>query len=88
MKLLFVLIILFLFCLHFILPRLITQIKHPIVAIAKPKVVKPAEKLFDPQKGKSIVVNASDGIQLTGFLSKPILKENSACIILLHGIRS
>lgn len=90
-KLLLVSITLFLFSIsiiHFLLPRIIIEIKNPIVEHLRSK--KTVELAFDnnPKNGEVITFKSFDSLKLTAFLTYAKTDSVKGTIILLHGIRS
>jgi esterase/lipase len=87
----FVLLILGLLLTHFLVPRLISDIRNPIVGLIKrnhnitrkPKINKNVQI-----KRKSISINSFDNIKLSGRLTYSSKDSTKGTIILLHGIRS
>jgi len=79
---LFVLGILFI---HFYVPRIIIEIKNPIISAIKSDK---NTSILIPADIKPIEFNSFDGIKLKGFIRYTELTPAKGTIILLHGIRS
>ncbi len=76
-----------LFC-HFYLPRIITQIDHPLISIFRKERGSEISYEKDGVKGESISFNSFDNTKISGFLCHSALPETKATVLLLHGIRS
>lgn len=89
-RILFVLIILGFLFLHFYVPRIITEIKNPLVLAIKGHYVKTNEPNFvDNQlRGKFVNFKSFDKAELSGYLTYSNIDITKGTIILLHGIRS
>ena len=91
LKLIFlVLIISGLLFLHFYVPRFITEIKNPIIEIARGSYLKTRSPNFENTQlnGKYIDFKSFDNITLSSYLTYSNLASSKGTIILLHGIRS
>jgi pimeloyl-ACP methyl ester carboxylesterase len=74
---------------HFYVPRFITEVKNPILDLARGEYV--VDAYFEDDKaftGKMLSIPASDGIVLSAYLTYPETDTTKGTIILLHGIRS
>ena len=76
--------------LHFYVPRLITEIRNPLVEIIKGHNAKRVNRNFEINqlKGKQINFKSFDNIELSSYLTYSNLDSVKGTIILLHGIRS
>lgn len=77
--------------LHFYIPRIITEIKNPLIQSIKPDLKsKPNVPTFEERikNGKTIEFTSFDGVKIKGFLSYSETKEAEGTILLLHGIRA
>ncbi len=77
--------------LHFVLPRLITEIKHPIVTFLRPNYAKYKGPTFEKDsqiKGKALSFKSKDGLILSAYLSYAQSESPKGTVILLHGIRA
>lgn len=76
---------------HFFIPRLITEIRNPIVGLIKRnKIVDYELALNDSSKikRKNLSITSFDSINLSATLTYSALDSTKGTIILLHGIRS
>ncbi|MUU77606.1 alpha/beta hydrolase [Winogradskyella endarachnes] len=76
---------------HFIIPRLITEIRNPVVNLINRNKVKTAKITLNDNKDikrKDLIITSFDSINLSGRLSFSSLDSTKGTIILLHGIRS
>jgi dipeptidyl aminopeptidase/acylaminoacyl peptidase len=86
-----ILIILGLLLTHFFIPRLITEIRNPVVSLIKRnknvnyEVVSNDNSTF---KQKKLSIESFDGIKLSARLTYSSTEDIKGTIILLHGIRS
>jgi len=85
-----VLIVLGLLFLHFYVPRVITEIKNPIVEFVRGKHHITASPSFgnNKSKGKYINFKSFDNVELSSYLMYSNLDTVKGTLILLHGIRS
>ncbi|WP_299521297.1 alpha/beta hydrolase [Winogradskyella sp.] len=85
-----VLSIIVLLLIHFFVPRLITEIRNPVVSLIKRN--KPVEVGFTTTNQeilrKKLFIPSFDGIKLSAHLTYASAKTPKSTIILLHGIRS
>lgn len=83
-------IIIGLFGVHFYAPRIITEIKNPIIQLLRNKSFqgKPESFSKDKSNGRFISFNSFDDIILKAYLTYSKLDSVKGTIILLHGIRS
>ncbi|AUC75976.1 alpha/beta hydrolase [Olleya sp. Bg11-27] len=87
----FTLIIVGLLLIHFFVPRLISEIRNPVVSLIKRNHnVKPiiSTKSESIVKRKSISINTFDDIKLSASITYSNFNPVKGTIILLHGIRS
>lgn len=82
--------ILGLFFTHYYVPRLITEIKNPLVGLLKPAYLLPVKPTFQEGEGtgKYLRFQSFDNTVLTGFITYSKLDITKGTIILLHGIRA
>lgn len=75
---------------HFYLPRIITEVKNPIVTLLKGNYYKQQNETYniDPTIGKTIEFKTFDQVILKGYHTYSKQKISKGVIILLHGIRS
>jgi alpha-beta hydrolase superfamily lysophospholipase len=76
---------------HFFIPRLITEIRNPIVGLIKrnkPVEVEFKEGTDTTSNRKEFVFKSFDDIKLSAYLIKSKTETPKGTIILLHGIRS
>lgn len=75
---------------HFYVPRLITEIKNPLIRLIKGNYLVTAHPTFENKKpnGKYINFNSFDNTKLSSYLTYSSLETVKGTIILLHGIRS
>ncbi|NRD22777.1 alpha/beta fold hydrolase [Winogradskyella litoriviva] len=76
---------------HFFAPRLITEIRNPVVNLIKRNKVKDfdiSSNIDNNIKRKDLKISAFDGITLSARLTFSSLDFSKGTIILLHGIRS
>ncbi len=76
---------------HFFAPRLITEIRNPIVGLIKrnkPIEVDLSQSEKQNIKGKDLSITSFDGIKLSARLTYSNIDTTKSTIILLHGIRS
>ncbi len=75
---------------HFYLPRIITEIKNPIVTLLKGNYYKQQKETYniDSTIGKSIEFKTFDQVLLKGYHTYSKQEISKGVIILLHGIRS
>lgn len=88
---LLVLIILGLLLTHFFIPRLITEIRNPVVSLIKRNKNVSYEVVSNDNyklKRKKLVIESFDGIKLSTRLTYSNTEDIKGTIILLHGIRS
>jgi alpha-beta hydrolase superfamily lysophospholipase len=74
---------------HFYVPRFITEVKNPILDLARGEYV--VDAYFEDDKaftGKMLSIPAGDGIVLSAYLTYAETDTTKGTIILLHGIRS
>jgi len=76
--------------LHWYAPRLITEIKNPIIGIIRPHYLLPVKPTFQEDKanGKYIRFHSFDDTPIIGFLTYSKLDTVKGTILLLHGIRA
>jgi len=76
--------------LHFYAPRLITEIKNPIISLIKPNYLLPVKPTFQENKTNGHFLNfqSFDDTELRGFVTYSKLDTIKGTIILLHGIRA
>ena len=76
-------------CLHFYVPRFITEIQNPVIKLLRNHVVN-SQDTFENSglKGKKIEFLTKDKVLLKAYLSYSNLDLVKATIILVHGIRS
>ncbi|WP_161792610.1 alpha/beta hydrolase [Psychroserpens damuponensis] len=88
---LFIILISGLLFIHFFVPRLITEIRNPVVGLIKRNhnvSYKINADPFSKIKRKVITVNSFDGFKLSSRITYTNFEEPKGTIILLHGIRS
>ncbi|WP_299110531.1 alpha/beta hydrolase [uncultured Winogradskyella sp.] len=76
---------------HFFIPRLITEIRNPLVSLIKRNKVKDfdiAAKSIENINRKELSITSFDAIKLSARLTFSSLDSTKGTIILLHGIRS
>ena len=76
---------------HFLAPRLITEIRNPVVSLIKRNKVKDFDIVSKENKylkRKELRITSFDDIKLSGLLTLSSLDSTKGTIILLHGIRS
>jgi esterase/lipase len=86
-----VLTILGLLLTHFFIPRLITEIRNPVVSLIKRNKNANYEVVSNDNshfKRKNLVIKSFDGVKLSARLTYSNTDETKGTIILLHGIRS
>ena len=85
-----VLTILGLLFLHFYVPRLITEIRNPIVELVRGNSLYTTRPSFknNQLKGKYLNFKTFDNVELSSYLTYSSLDTIKGTIILLHGIRS
>lgn len=79
---LLVLIVLGVLFLHFYVPRIITEIKNPIIEFVK----KPLPEIVTPDRFEEVKIISDDKLLLKGIYAE--VKNAKAQVILLHGIRA
>lgn len=73
--------------LHFYVPRIITEIRNPIVGFVRD--LKGSNKVLDPLAvGRKIEFESFDGVAISGYFMPADGAYSKGTIILLHGIRS
>ena len=72
---------------HFYLPRLITEIKNPIICLITGKNYE-ANTAFDTTTGHYMNFTGYEGTTLSAFFTPSSLNHSKGTIILLHGIRA
>ena len=88
---LFGLLILMLICIHFFVPRLISEIGNPVVTLIKRNKNVDVKLSSDQEKEyqhKALLIKSFDNIQLAATLTYSHLDSVKGTVILLHGIRS
>lgn len=90
-KILLIFLVLALLTTHFFIPRLITEIRNPVVTLIKRNHTTP----FNPNtiegkenNHKNIKITSFDNLKLSGYLTFSNVDSVKGTIILLHGIRS
>lgn len=76
---------------HFFIPRLITEIKNPVVSLIKRNKNISYKAISDDSsefKRKELIIQSYDDIKLSALLTYSNTEETKGTIILLHGIRS
>ncbi|WP_296381388.1 alpha/beta fold hydrolase [Winogradskyella sp.] len=76
---------------HFFVPRLISEIRNPVVGLIKRNKnvkVELAENNSNSLKRKELSIKSFDGIRISARLTYSSLDSTKTTIILLHGIRS
>jgi uncharacterized protein len=75
---------------NFYAPRFITEIRNPIVEIARENHLLTTNPSFENNqlKGKQIEFKSFDDVVLSGYLTYSSLDNTKGTVILLHGIRS
>lgn len=90
-RIIFITLILGLLLTHFFIPRLITEIRNPVVSLIKCNKVKDFDitsKSDEKIKRKELSIPSFDAIKLSARLTFSSLDSAKGTIILLHGIRS
>jgi pimeloyl-ACP methyl ester carboxylesterase len=90
-RLLLVLIILGFILTHFFIPRLISEIRNPIVGLIKRNKNISHQLMTDQNleiKSKTLSINSFDDVKLSARLTYSNLDSVKSTVILLHGIRS
>lgn len=86
-----ILIVLGMISVHFFIPRLISEIRNPVVSLIKRNHNVSHELTLDNQfkiKRKTFSITSFDGYKLSANLTYSSLDSTKGTIILLHGIRS
>ncbi|MEH6536210.1 MAG: alpha/beta fold hydrolase [Psychroserpens sp.] len=91
-RIVFVLIISGISLTHFFVPRLISEIRNPVVSLIKRNRNASHNLSIDTNnsdvKKKAISINSFDGLKLSARITYSNLESSKGTIILLHGIRS
>ncbi len=73
---------------HFYLPRIITQIKNPLVQLIRQHQASKLTFQETSENGKFISFTSFDNIELSAFLTYSKLDTAKGTVLLLHGIRA
>lgn len=75
---------------HFYMPRLVTEIKNPLVKLLRghPQTTSKDPKMLNPKVGRILKVASFDGTEIVGYEKYSMLDTTIGTIILVHGIRS
>lgn len=86
-----IIVIVGLLLLHFFIPRLITEIRNPVVGLIKrnkPEKVKLADDSTSNIIRKNLSITSFDSIKISARITYSSLDTSKSTVILLHGIRS
>jgi len=88
-KVMIFILIIIIFISNFYIPRLITEIRNPLVQPFRKKYINEKDAFYKNKvSGKYIHFRSFDDTQLSGYLTYSTSDINRGTVILLHGIRS